>query len=270
MAPAAHARPERRGRARVRARRTLSAAVLSAAGLVALACALGGLSTSCWLAGTAPVPPAADDGEGRPARRGLVAASLLTTVALGAPAESWAFANRFEEVKGPKRPGVQPPGVGQGGPLVGCGNAPNCFSSAPGTDEDHFLTPWRFSSGGVATAFADIASIVRAYPPGQRGIDGGGFEIKRSDAQSGYLYVQFEALKKGYIDDVEFVVRSDSGSGSGEVLVRCASRVGRLDMGVNAKRLNRISEDLQQLPGGRWAAPKISPEAFPKYVNENR
>merc|ERR1712108_18921 len=104
------------------------------------------------------------------------------------------------------------------------------------------------------------------YPPGQRGIDGGGFEVQRFDSGAGYLYAQFESLKKGYIDDVEFVVRGDGdGSAAGEVRVRSASRVGYLDFGVNAKRLNKIAEDLVALAPARWTAPKISADAFPRY-----
>ena len=55
-----------------------------------------------------------------------------------------------------------------------------------------------------------------------------------------YLYYQFEALKKGYIDDLEFSLRAeeyvsnrDSGN-NGNFLVQSASRVGVTDFGVNA------------------------------------
>ena len=34
----------------------------------------------------------------------------------------------------------------------------------------------------------------------------GGFQIQNLDAEKGYVYVQFESLKRGYIDDVEFLV----------------------------------------------------------------
>ena len=38
--------------------------------------------------------------------------------------------------------------------------------------------------------------------PLQEGIDGGGFKIITSEP--GYLYIQFESLQSGFIDDVEF------------------------------------------------------------------
>lgn len=44
----------------------------------------------------------------------------------------------------------------------------------------------------------------RAVPPPQQEIDGGGFQVVTSTPT--YLYVQFESLKAGYIDDVEFAV----------------------------------------------------------------
>ena len=58
------------------------------------------------------------------------------------------------------------------------------------------------------------AEALKDYPPGQQEIDGGGFEIKKMDLEKGYIYVQFESLKRGYIDDVEFLVKpTDKESG---------------------------------------------------------
>eukprot|EP00440_Ansanella_granifera_P054333 gb/GFBE01058895.1/.p1 GENE.gb/GFBE01058895.1/~~gb/GFBE01058895.1/.p1 ORF type:complete len:261 (+),score=54.94 gb/GFBE01058895.1/:1-783(+) len=202
------------------------------------------------------------------ARRGALVALLPLPGLVAAAEPASAFSNRVAQVKGPKQPGFQPQGVGTG-ELNGCGVAPNCFSSAPGTDEDHYLKPWQFSDGGVQGAIADLEKVISAYPPGQKEIDGGGFEIQQVDASKGYMYVQFESLKKGFIDDVEFIARAGSDGSSGEVLVRSASRLGYLDMGVNAKRLNKLSEDLRAL-GSRWTAPKVTAEAYPRYVSENR
>ncbi|CAE7703335.1 unnamed protein product [Symbiodinium pilosum] len=191
---------------------------------------------------------------------------LLSLAQLGLAPPAQAFENRVAEYKGPKTPGSQPQGVGTG-TLSSCGGAPNCFSSAPGTDDDHFLKPWLYSSGGVSGAVSDLEKVVKAYPPGQQEIDGGGFEIKKVDPEKGYIYVQFESLKRGYIDDVEFLVKP-ADKESGQVLVRSASRLGYLDLGVNAKRLNRLSQALRDIPG--WTAPKITQELFPRYVSENR
>lgn len=72
------------------------------------------------------------------------------------------------------------------------------------------------------------------------------------------LYVQFEALKKGYIDDVEFALRG------GVVQVRSSSRVGQTDFGVNAIRLNAIAAPLR---AAGWAIGEISERSHADYFN---
>jgi len=95
---------------------------------------------------------------------------------------------------------------------------------------------------------------VKAYKPGHGFIDGGGFQvIKETDS---YLYVQFEALKKGYIDDVEFAM------GNGLVMVRSSSRVGQTDFGVNAARLNYIAAGLREQG---WTIDEITPKTHSDY-----
>jgi hypothetical protein len=48
----------------------------------------------------------------------------------------------------------------------------------------------------------------------------------------------------------------------GGVQVRSSSRLGYLDLGVNAKRLNWISAKLR---GKGWTAPAITKEDYPEY-----
>ena len=100
----------------------------------------------------------------------------------------------------------------------------------------------------------ELLEVIKAYPPYQARIDGGGFLVIAADAE--YLYVQFESLKNGFIDDVEFAVHGD------KVQVRSSSRIGFLDLGVNAKRLNYIAA---QMRDRGWAAPSITKEAYPDY-----
>ena len=57
--------------------------------------------------------------------------------------------------------------------------------------------------------------------------------------------------------DVEFAV-----DGDGFVQVRSASRLGYLDLGVNAKRLNYLSAKLQAIG---WNAPQIDASTHPSY-----
>ena len=51
----------------------------------------------------------------------------------------------------------------------------------------------------------------------------------------------------------------------GGVQVRSSSRLGYLDLGVNAKRLNWISASLRDKG---WTAPKITKEDFPEYFQQ--
>ena len=64
-----------------------------------------------------------------------------------------------------------------------------------------------------------------------------------------------------FIDDVEFAVDA-----TGAVQVRSASRVGKLDFLVNAKRLNLISAGLR---AKGWTAPAISQKTHPEYFKSN-
>merc|ERR1712008_273601 len=96
-----------------------------------------------------------------------------------------------------------------------------------------------------------LAAIVKAYEPGQGAIDGGGFQLVKETET--YLYFQFEALKKGFIDDVEFATHPTTQG----IMVRSASRVGVTDFGVNAIRLNYIADKLRQ---NGWKIAEITPE----------
>ena len=58
------------------------------------------------------------------------------------------------------------------------------------------------------------------------------FSVRMSsphDYTQAYLYVQFESRRRGYIDDVEFLLAD------GTMQLRTSSRLGYLDLGVNAK-----------------------------------
>lgn len=140
------------------------------------------------------------------------------------PAE--AFENRLPpdelelKYKSPRTPGPKPMDIGprEGGKLKSCiDGKPHCFSSTPevfeddelynadyGTTQGWLVEPFRYDAAvkSTAEALADVKQAVAAYPPGQRGIDGGGFRVvsESSGPDSAYLYVQFESLRKGYVD----------------------------------------------------------------------
>lgn len=178
----------------------------------------------------------------------------------------------------PKQPGVTPrdlglllrAGAAEDVGLKACAVGANCFSTTYdlGIDKGvHAIEPWGFSGKSPAQAMREVLEVVSAYPPGQQGIDGGGFEIKAADL--GYLYVQFESLKKGYIDDVEFALAPGTSSTGreGRLMVRSSSRQGAKDYGVNALRLNYVARQLQQRGG--WVVPTIDSSSHPGYWKSN-
>jgi uncharacterized protein (DUF1499 family) len=149
--------------------------------------------------------------------------------------------------------------------LKPCGPAPNCFCSTDDIEDDpeHNIPAWTWPKDmDESQAFQQLQQVVQAYKPGQGNIDGGGFRIFKSEP--GYLYVQFESLKNGYIDDVEFAYINDKGDNA--VQVRSSSRIGYLDFGVNAKRLNYIAQDLR---AKGWTATGVDFSVHKDYAIQN-
>lgn len=188
-------------------------------------------------------------------RRAAVAGATLFTSSFAVPRPVTAFPNGVAEMalyaSQPKTPGQTPKlGLQDNGMLKQCDYAPNCFSTSG--DDTHLLKMWKPKAG--SDAMAELLEVVKAYPPGQAGVDKGGFAIKVADPK--YVYVQYESLKYGFIDDVEFAL-DDHG-----VQVRSASREGYLDFNVNGKRLNWISAKLR---AKGWDAPEITKTTHPSY-----
>ena len=155
--------------------------------------------------------------------------------------------------------------------LKPCGAAPNCFCStdniedSPDTNIPSFKPPKQSTSR--EDVFQELYDVVKAYEPGQNGVDGGGFDIVTYDPKNGYMYVQFESLKNGFIDDVEFAILGDDNKENNiEVQVRSASRLGYLDYGVNAKRVNYIAKKLRERG---WDAKGVEFDTHRGYADEN-
>mgnify|MGYP001248960498 CR=1 FL=1 len=219
--------------------------------------------------------------------RRVAAAHLLGLACFAAAAPAVAFDNAVsaEYKDKPKRPGTPPKDLGLAKRSInemsidadpetfmgvrGCDGKPNCFSTTGDsllsdrilTGVDTLIPPWKPPAGATAP-FKSLVEAVKAYTPGQTPavggiIDGGGFKVvKETDS---YIYVQFEALKKGYIDDVEFAMGKD-----GNVQVRSASRVGQTDFGVNGSRLNFIAAALRK---DGWTIDEITAKGYADYFN---
>jgi uncharacterized protein (DUF1499 family) len=207
----------------------------------------------------------------------------LATAALTVPcSKGHAFDNALPEAQKyadkPKRRGTPPKDLGlstrttegendtmkQLG-LRTCDGNPNCFSTTGDylledrvqRGVDSYINPWKPPADeSSSTSFATLVQLVKAYEPGQGGIDGGGFTVVKESPS--YLYCQFESLKKGYIDDVEFA----SSPNGNAVFVRSASRVGVSDFGVNAIRLNSLAKGLRKRG---WVIDEITPESHRDY-----
>ncbi len=215
----------------------------------------------------------------------LLTATTVATIAtetINVP-NSFAFENKISDKYDdrPKRKGPQPKdiGVGKRKDMVGeeytglknCGPAPNCFCSTDDVedDPDHSIPAWTWPENLTKKeAFGELEDALKNYKPGQDNIDGGGFKIIKVDSDKGYIYAQFEALKNGYIDDVEFAYID--GLGDNAVQVRSSSRVGYLDFGVNSKRLNYIAKTLKEKGSKGWTAPGVEYKTHKGYFMENQ
>jgi uncharacterized protein (DUF1499 family) len=107
--------------------------------------------------------------------------------------------------------------------LSPCPDKPNCVSSLS-RDPIHAIAPLRYS-GSPAEARARLGGVLR--------------ELERASIvteSEEYLHVEFRSALFRFVDDAEF--RFDTT----EQLIhfRSASRLGRSDLGVNRKRMERI------------------------------
>ena len=202
------------------------------------------------------VPPAP---RGIISRRSLSTLGLTTIVVLATSSKANAFSNRLDDKYNdrPKQRGSQAKDLGYTARvdpttgqkytgLKGCWESkPNCFtSSSPPVDPDPLesdssnplntppIPQW---SGGK---MSDVMTVLNSYQVGQNGIDGGGYKIIK-ESQT-YVYAQFESYKNGYVDDFEI-----ADIGNGKFDIRSSSRIGYLDYGVNAKRVNYIAKRLR-------------------------
>ena len=132
-----------------------------------------------------------------------------------------AFDNRLPpdelelKYKTPRTPGPKPTDIGPrpGGLLKPCNDGkPHCFSSTPdpadadldpyesaGATEGWLVSPFKYDKP-LADAVTDVKSAIAAYPPGQAGIDGGGFKVAVEQAkgeEAYYIYVLFESRRRG-------------------------------------------------------------------------
>jgi len=207
----------------------------------------------------------------------IMSIAIITITNTYMPLSSNAFENAVKFVDTPKSHGPKPNNLGiNNNKLRYCLKpSPNCFSTSPESyvdgnwlDEDeetiHQIPLWTYDIKKLLPddAFMKIIDVLKAYEPGHDGIDGGGFNIVTIDNNKRYVYVQYESLKRGYIDDFELLVNED-----GTIQVVSASRLGYLDYQVNAKRLNYIASKLRNIEG--FGVNDITSSTHPIYFESN-
>ncbi|WP_417662673.1 DUF1499 domain-containing protein [Pseudomonas sp.] len=110
-----------------------------------------------------------------------------------------------------------------------CSSSPNCVNSQA-TDSEHKIAPLAFN-GSPAETQARLLKVIAEQP-----------RATLTKAEGNYLRFEFTSALMRFVDDVEFLVGSQS------VEVRSASRLGYSDMGVNRKRIETIRVALAKQP----------------------
>jgi len=215
-------------------------------------------------------------------RRDVLAAGVAAATLTSNSDSAEAFANAVRQFKrdinDPKKKGLQPSDLGMlpRDALEGevglreCSNDPHCFSTTNQVvdAERSDLKPWVFEGKTPEAAMQEVANVIKAYKPGQQGIDGGGFFIEKEEKD--YIYTQFESFRRGHLDDVEFALEPNykPEATSGKMFVRSSSREsGFYDYGVNAVRLNTISDALKK--NGGWKMDRITQKTHRRYWGFN-
>ncbi len=112
--------------------------------------------------------------------------------------------------------------------LAPCPTSPNCVSSEA-QDDDHQISPLKFS-GPAAEAWRLLKEQVAMLP-----------RTVIVTEKPGYLHAQSKSAVFGFVDDLEFYLRT----GQGLIAVRSAARTGYFDFGVNRQRIEELRAALQ-------------------------
>ena len=119
------------------------------------------------------------------------------------------------------------------GKLAACPDSPNCVSTQA-TDSQQKMSPIALvaSDDNNQDAIGKIKAVIAEHFS----------RAKLVSEKENYLRYEFASLIFRFVDDVEFLVDTDTQ----EIDFRSASRVGHSDMGKNRKRMQKISDLLKQ------------------------
>ena len=110
------------------------------------------------------------------------------------------------------------------GKLLPCPDSPNCVSSQS-QDKKHFIEPIRYEGDKQQSRDRLIAVI--------QGMKRSRIVVVRDD----YIHAEFTSAIFRFVDDIEFYIDDKAKT----IHMRSASRIGYSDLGVNRKRLDKIT-----------------------------
>jgi len=124
----------------------------------------------------------------------------------------------------------QPSDIGlTNGRLSPCPSSPNCVSS-DARDKSHRIEPLRLAADPM-TVWKALKELLNTRP-----------RTRITTAAEDYLQAEEKSRIFGFVDDIEFHLRSAEGI----IAVRSASRVGYSDFGVNRRRVEEIRKVLHE------------------------
>jgi uncharacterized protein (DUF1499 family) len=126
----------------------------------------------------------------------------------------------------PKNPGVTD------GKLAPCPRSPNCVSTQS-DDEQHYIAPIIYD-GKLDRARDKLIAVIQS--------------MKRSHivkSEDTYIHVEFTSAFFRFVDDAEFYLDDTAKT----IHMRSASRVGKSDLGVNRKRMEKVRAQFTAMEG---------------------
>lgn len=113
--------------------------------------------------------------------------------------------------------------------LPPCPPRPNCVCSDAGAGTSHYVTPFALY-GSASKAWTALKEILQNQP-----------RTKIVTDNDYYLHAEVSSPIIGFIDDIEFYLRSEQAC----IAVRSAARLGYYDFGVNRSRVNKLRDQLR-------------------------
>ncbi len=137
--------------------------------------------------------------------------------------------------------GQRPDNLGHiDGRLSNCPDSPNCVCSQAQT-EQHRIEPIPYESVQTTANGQTVTSAVilqRIKDTVEQNFS----RVSLISESDRYLHFEFKSLLFRFVDDVEFFL-DDTNQ---QIHFRSASRVGHSDLGVNRKRMNKITQELKK------------------------